>query len=103
MIFGIISRQIIYLRCIGYIVNTGNDVTGRVAGVGGGANLHYLSQGKIMDIIATRELINLVKKKFGDDAYLELFTDGSGRILVQYCPVIEFDGLGELAEILCVK
>lgn len=53
-------------------------------------------------IIAVRKLIDRVKEKFGEDAYLELFTDGSGFIRVSPFGELleEFDGLGELTEVL---
>lgn len=68
------------------------------------------------DILVIRKLIDRVKEKFGENAYLELFTDGSGYIRVfngvhladlgrnnidePHKLMKEFDGLGELAEIL---
>ncbi len=61
-----------------------------------------------MNILVIRELVNRVKKLFGDNVYLELFVDGSGYIRSYdesnlkkpHLLVGEFDGLGELAEIL---
>lgn len=67
-----------------------------------------------MDTIPIRKMIDQVIKKFGKNIYIELHTDGSGRILT-YPPLdldwedsvkqtrerelINFGGLGELAEI----
>lgn len=57
-----------------------------------------------MNITAIRELLDRIKEKFDDDASIELFTDGSGAIISNDSNVfladVEFDGLGELAEIL---
>ena len=58
--------------------------------------------------VVIRELIDRIKENFGNDAYIELYTDGSGCIRYrQECRepdklLVEFDGLGELSEILQV-
>lgn len=60
-------------------------------------------------ILGTRRILDIVKEKFGDMAYLELHTDGSGYIMEHKGSppkdqlvflLAEFDGLGELATIL---
>lgn len=54
--------------------------------------------------IAVRQLIDRIREKYGYDAYIELFTDGSGSIRVRNQVLdtlkAEFDGLGELIKIL---
>lgn len=60
-----------------------------------------------MNVPVIRELIDRIKEKFGENVYLELYNDGSGAI-IEYCQganitnkqLAEFDGLGELSEIL---
>jgi len=56
-----------------------------------------------MNIPAIRDLLELMQKKFGRDIRIEIWSDGSGRVyhaqttrLDEY--LLEFDGLGELAE-----
>lgn len=48
-----------------------------------------------------RTMIDRVNEKFGEWAHIALWTDGSGTIYNEDDkPIKEFDGLGELAEIL---
>ena len=52
-------------------------------------------------ITGVRTMIDMVHEKFGEWAYIELYTDGSGEIYNEKDrKVAGFDGLGELAEIL---
>lgn len=57
-----------------------------------------------MNIFAIREFIDCVKDKFGDEAFIVLFTDGSGYIRLRTPDLDklleEFDDLGKLASIL---
>jgi len=58
-----------------------------------------------MNIISIRAIMECIKKRFGADAYLELYMDGSGFIRLAQRPnpdklLVDFDGLGELAMIL---
>jgi hypothetical protein len=46
-------------------------------------------------------MIDMVHEKFGEWAYIELYTDGSGKIYDEKDKKVEeFDGLGEFAKIL---
>ena len=68
-----------------------------------------MSKFSSVDILAIRRLIDRVAEKFGNNStWLELYPDGSGDIMclstgTDYgisTSIAEFDGLGELAEIL---
>lgn len=55
-----------------------------------------------MNVVAIRELIELIGKKFGQETKIEIYSDGSGRIYhertIKHSDYLfEFDGLGELA------
>jgi len=56
-----------------------------------------------INIPAIRELIDTINKKYGPNAIITIYTDGSGRICYEEIPgkkllLNEFDGLGELEE-----
>ena len=54
-----------------------------------------------MNIPAVRQTINAMSKKFGGKMHLELHDDGSGFIRDYLGNIIaDFDGLGELSELL---
>lgn len=50
---------------------------------------------------AVRDLLEIIRKDYGEYAYIEFLTDGSGTIYDGENDMCDsFDGLGELAEIL---